>query len=164
MRVYSTFSPSSRRTATPVSGTAHSPSRLEGAPSSIPRVVWCPRLSFHQDLMTPLSFSFSPLHYAAVTGNTELVCYLYSEAGGPFANGKNITVASFSAGGRNGQTKWRVPVGVAPSQAASLAGHADTAKALKYFESGIPLHWDRSLHDRFEVNEFKLKAKNALHH
>lgn len=121
------------------------------------------RLSFHQDLLSPVSFFLSPLHYAAVTGNTELVCYLYSEHAETVESGRNITVASFAAGGRNGQTAWRIPVNVSPSQAASLAGHAVTAKALKYFESGIPLHWNRKQNARFKVNEFKLKVETEIH-
>ena len=117
------------------------------------------RLSFHQDLLSPLSFFLSPLHYAAATGNTALVCYLYSEASCPSKQGKNITVASFSAGGRNGRTSWRIPVAVSPSQTASLAGHAVTAKALKHLENGVPLHWNRKAHSKFASNEFKLKAR-----
>jgi len=120
------------------------------------------RLSFHQDLMSPVSFSLSPLHYAAVTGNTALVCYLYSEHSGKFGNGRNITVASFSAGGRNGQTPWRTPTEISPSVAASLAGHAITAKALKYFESGIPLHWNRKQNDKFKINKFKVKSQELM--
>ena len=131
-------------------------------PTTAPCIGGCAvrRLSFHQDLLSPLSFFLSPLHYAAATGNTALVCYLYSEASCPSKQGKNITVASFSAGGRNGRTSWRIPVAVSPSQTASLAGHAVTAKALKQLENGVPLHWNRKVHSKFASNEFKLKARN----
>lgn len=116
------------------------------------------RLSFHPDLLSPMSFFLHPLHYAAVTGNTALACYLYSKN----ITGKNVTVASFAAGGRNGQTSWRIPVTMSPSQTASLAGHAITAKALKYLESGIPLEWDRKQHSHFKVNDFKLKSRKLM--
>jgi len=105
-----------------------------------------------------MSFFLHPLHYAAVTGNTALACYLYSKN----ITGKNVTVASFAAGGRNGQTSWRIPVAMSPSQTASLAGHAITAKALKYLESGIPLEWDWKQHSHFKVNDFKLKVPRRI--
>eukprot|EP00210_Caulerpa_lentillifera_P000250 g243.t1 len=116
------------------------------------------RLSFHQDLLEHVSFQLSPLHYAAVTGNTTLVCYLYKEG----FKTRNITVASFAAGGRNGSTSWRIPVTVSPSVAASLAGHPTTAIALKQFEKGIPLHWDRTVHRSFQHEEFRRKARKQM--
>lgn len=110
-------------------------------------------------MLSPVSFFLSPLHYAAVTGNTALACYLHSEEGEDLNRTKAVTVASFAAGGRNGRTSWKIPVTVTPSQAASLAGHAITAKALKYFESGIPLTWDRKHHRKFKISEFKHEVK-----
>lgn len=116
------------------------------------------RLSFHQDLLEHVSFRMSPLHYAAVTGNTALVCYLYQEG----FKSRSIAVASFAAGGRNGTTSWRIPVSVSPSVAASLAGHPTTATALKQFEKGIPLHWNRTLHRSFQHDEFRRKARKQM--
>lgn len=77
------------------------------------------RLSFHQDLMSALTFNSWPYHYAAASGNVELACYLYLNG---IKIDKNATVASFSAGGINGTTPWRKPITVSASETALLAG------------------------------------------
>lgn len=77
------------------------------------------RLSFHQELLSAVGFNSSPYHYCAVTGDTELAVYLYSKG---IEMSSNITVASFSAAGTNGNTPWKKVIMITPHEAALLAG------------------------------------------
>lgn len=116
------------------------------------------RLSFHPELLCSLTLSAAPYHYCAVTGNTELVCFLYSR---DVEQTRNITVASFSASGANGSTPWRKAISVTPTDAALLAGHSKTARALALSDRGVPLHWSRNGSNKFP-KEFKEKARATI--
>lgn len=116
------------------------------------------RLSFHPELLSALSLSSAPYHYCAVTGNTELACFLYSRDVGLC---RSITVASFSASGANGSTPWRKAITVTATDAALLAGNSKTAQALGLAEQGVPLHWNAKDHHKFP-KEFRDKARNIL--
>lgn len=66
-----------------------------------------------------MGFDASPYHYCAVAGETELAVYLYSKG---IEMCSNITVASFSAAGTNGNTPWKKIIMITPHEAALLAG------------------------------------------
>jgi len=116
------------------------------------------RLSFHPELLSALSLATAPYHFSAVTGNTELACFLYSR---DVAICRNITVASFSASGANGATPWRKAITVTATDAALLAGHSKTAHALGLAERGVPLYWNEGDHHKFP-KEFRDKARSVL--
>jgi len=116
------------------------------------------RLSFHPELLSALALSTSPYHFCAVTGNTELACFLYNREVGLC---RSITVASFSAAGANGSTPWRKAISVSASDAALLAGHSRTAHALSLAERGVPLHWSEEQHYKFP-KDFRDKARTTI--
>ncbi|KAJ9510463.1 hypothetical protein QJQ45_015923 [Haematococcus lacustris] len=101
------------------------------------------RLSFQANLVKPLQLADWPFHWAALNGDTTLAVFVYQHAPEPLRRSYmvQLPVAVFSAGGLNGTTPWRKPLGVSPHEAALLAGHAATAQALQAMEQGVPLHW-----------------------
>ncbi|GMH38265.1 hypothetical protein BSKO_06149 [Bryopsis sp. KO-2023] len=116
------------------------------------------RLSFHQELLSAVSFNSCPYHYCAVTGNAELACYLYSQK---IELTPNITVASFSAAGTGGNTPWKKIVVITPHEAALLAGKPRAARTLKLIEKGVPLNWSRKDHRKLP-QEFREKVRGPI--
>ncbi|CAD7702379.1 unnamed protein product, partial [Ostreobium quekettii] len=115
-------------------------------------------LSFHPELLSTMALSASPYHFCAVTGNTELACFLYFRG---VDITRNITVASFSAAGANGSTPWRKEILVSAADAALLAGNSRTAQALGLAEQGVPLCWSQEQHHKFP-EEFRDKARSTV--
>lgn len=113
------------------------------------------RLSFHQELLSSVAFNSSPYHYCAVTGDTELAIFLYNRG---IEMTSNITVASFSAAGTNGNTPWKKVIVITPHEAALLAGNHRAARALKLIEKSVPLYWSPKQH-KLLPQEFKNKAR-----
>jgi len=116
------------------------------------------RMCFHPELLAPLSLRDQPYHYCAVAGRPELAALLYARSI-PLA--RDMTVATFSAGGVGGDTVWRKGLTLAPSEAALMAGHAKTAQVLEHIERGVPLEWNRSVHSRFP-EDFRTEARDLV--
>ncbi|KAK9820664.1 hypothetical protein WJX74_001755 [Apatococcus lobatus] len=110
------------------------------------------RLSFHRQLIAPIDVTEFPFHYAAVTGNHKLALFLYAK--GLSHEGKLFSLACFSAEGLTGDTPWRHPLQVSPSQAALLAGDTTAAHILSLIEKDVPLHWTQANHCKFPA-EFR---------
>ena len=77
------------------------------------------RLTFSNDLKKEIAFDKTPYHYCAASGNTDLAAYLYS-LGVPFD--QDITVATFSADGKESRTPWNKALAISPVDTAHMAG------------------------------------------
>jgi len=116
------------------------------------------RMCFHQELLAPLSLRDNPYHYCAVAGRPELAAYLYKN-GIPCVS--DMTVATFSAGGVEGESVWKKGLTLTPCEAALMAGNTVTAEVLKNIERGIPLEWQRSMHSKFPAS-FKEEVEELV--
>jgi hypothetical protein len=95
-------------------------------------------MCFHQELLAPLSLRDNPYHYCAVAGRPELAAYLYKN-GIPCVS--DMTVATFSAGGVEGESVWKKGLTLTPCEAALMAGNTVTAEVLKNIERLEPSHY-----------------------
>ena len=77
------------------------------------------RLTFSNDLKKENAFNKTPYHYCAASGNADLAAYLYS-LGVPFD--QDITVATFSADGKESRTPWNKALAISPMDTARMAG------------------------------------------
>mmetsp|Transcript_6773 Transcript_6773/g.16869 ORF Transcript_6773/g.16869 Transcript_6773/m.16869 type:complete len:312 (-) Transcript_6773:408-1343(-) len=115
------------------------------------------RLSLHSTFADPLKMVQHPYHYCGMQNRLDLALWLYQSGLAVDV----LPVATVSADGVEGATRWNKTVSVTPQEAALIAGHAGAATALGHMEAGVPLAWSPQSHHRFPA-PFRAEARQVV--
>lgn len=116
------------------------------------------RLSVHNEIATNLTMEDAPFFTCALQGLSHLAAVLYHRG---IPRDQNLSVVSFSARGSRDRTPWQKTITVSPSEAALLAGFAETSQVLQQIESGVPIHWTPQNHAACPL-DFRQKVRAVM--